>query len=121
MAHAPMFDERPPRGIAGHRQNAYPSPPTSPEAQWFYNRAGLPPPSQMQYNAQPEDSEVARGPRKTSYARQRMYSYEEELPPRPRRTSGYTGLRDDPTIAEESVEMRGVSYPGQEWTPERWE
>ena len=42
-------------------------------------------------------------------------------PPSQRRTSGFTGRRDDPTVGEETVEMRGVSYPGQEWVPERWD
>ena len=31
--------------------------------------------------------------------------------------SSYTGRRDDPTISEEQLEMRGASYPGQEWAP----
>ena len=123
MAHAPVFDERPPRGISGHHRNAYPSPPTSPESQWFYNRAGLMPPSQMQQNTRYDEAEAPRAPRKTSYARQRMYSYEEE-PPRAAQQGGmprYTERGGDPTFREESVEMRGVSYPGQEWTPERWD
>ena len=125
MAHAPVFDERPPRGISGHPRNAYPSPPTSPESQWFYHRAGLVPPSQMQYNSRYDEAKAPREPRKTSYVRKRMYSYddeEDEPPPAAEqgRMSGYTEQRDEPR-ADESVEMRGVSYPGQEWTPERWD
>jgi hypothetical protein len=61
-------------------------------------------------------------PRKRSYVQQRMFSYENDPPPaQPRRMSGYTGRRDDPTVGEETVEMKGVSYPGQEWAPERWD
>lgn len=122
MSHAPVLDERPQRGTMRPQANAYPSPPVSPESQWFYNRAGLNPPPQMQYHAQSDDMEMPPPPRKGSYVQQRMYSYENEPPPaQPRRTSGYTGRRDDPTVSEEGVEMRGVSYPGQEWMPERWD
>ena len=122
MAHAPVLNERPPKGMMRSQGNAYPSPPTSPESQWFYNRAGLSPPPQMPYQVRSQDPEITPAPRKRSYIQRRMFSYEDDLPPtQPRRTSGYTGRRDDPMVGEESVEMRGVSYPGQEWTPERWE
>ena len=122
MAHAPVFEDHPPRSMMRSQGNAYPSPPTSPESQWFYSRAGLPPPSQMQYQARSQDPEMPPHPRKRFYSQQRAFSYENDLlPAQPRRMSGYTGRRDDPTVGEESVEMRGVSYPGQEWTPERWD
>ncbi|UJO25230.1 uncharacterized protein CLAFUR5_14606 [Fulvia fulva] len=32
-------------------------------------------------------------------------------------SSGYSGRRDDPTVGEEELIMRGASYPGQEWDP----
>ena len=122
MSHAPVLEERPQRGVMRHQGNAYPSPPISPESQWFYNRAGLSPPPQMPYHARSDDTEMPPPPRKGSYAQQRMHSYEYDPPPgQPRRMAGYTGRRDDPTVNEEGVEMRGVSYPGQEWMPERWD
>ena len=122
MSHAPVFEERLQRGIMQPQGNAYPSPPVSPESQWFYNRAGLNPPPQRPFHARSDDVEMPPPPRKSSYGQQRMYSYENEPPAaQPRRTLGYTGRRDDPAISEEGVEMRGVSYPGQEWMPERWE
>lgn len=38
-------------------------------------------------------------------------------------TSEYVGRRDEPALGEEDLEaqMRGSSYPGQEWTPGRWD
>ncbi|KAK3707228.1 hypothetical protein LTR37_012228 [Vermiconidia calcicola] len=36
-------------------------------------------------------------------------------------SSSYAGRRDDSAVGEERVEMRAVSYPGQEWVPERWD
>jgi hypothetical protein len=121
MAHAPVFNERPARGVTRSQGSVYPSPPVSPESQWYYSRAGLNPPSQMQYQARSQDPEMIPAPRKRSYVQQRMFLYEDDpLLPQPRRMSGYTGRRDEPTV-EETVEMRGVSYPGQEWTPEQWD
>lgn len=122
MAHAPVLEDRPRRDIAGSQGHGYPSPPISPESQWFYNRAGLSPPSQMQYYTRFQDPEARPAPRNRFYSQQRAFSYENDsLPAQPRMMSGYSGRRDDPTVSEDSVEMRGVSYPGQEWTPERWE
>ena len=35
-----------------------------------------------------------------------------------RTSSGYSGRRDDAAVSEEQLlAMRGVSYPGQEWSP----
>lgn len=39
-----------------------------------------------------------------------------------RRTStGFADQRNGPRVGEDPVEMKGVSYPGQEWQPDRWD
>lgn len=53
---------------------------------------------------------------------QRQPSYDHEARPLTyqRTPSGYSGRRDDAGLSEDQImNMRGASYPGQEWTPGR--
>jgi hypothetical protein len=52
----------------------------------------------------------------------RQFSPQQEAPPLTyqRTPSGYTGRRDDAAVSESDLlQMRGASYPGQEWRPDR--
>ncbi|SMR62106.1 unnamed protein product [Zymoseptoria tritici ST99CH_1E4] len=90
--------------------------------QTHYSRAQPPPPraAQPRYYAQQQSPQ--------NYAPHASFGAFTHQPPRGgggrgyppysrRPSSGYSGRRDDPTVGEEEVIMRGASYPGQEWTP----
>lgn len=89
-----------------------------------------PPPQQQQqqhnrYYARPSSrpqSPAAYGRQQTTPMQYQQGSYDEEEA-RPmasnRASSGSSGRRDDRAGGEAALEMRGASYPGQEWAPGR--
>ncbi|MBE7158506.1 MAG: hypothetical protein INR62_08755 [Rhodospirillales bacterium] len=105
----------PPMGVPKHRalspqqyppqaQNRYPSPPYSPPYQQH---------QQTRYYSHPTPASQHSGGPPTTHQRSASGG------------SGYTGRRDEPALGEEGLglemEMRGSSYPGQEWAPGRWD
>lgn len=105
-------------------QGPYPSSPQySPGSMPYQQRSGLysyqsgPPPGQQRFYSQPGYHYGAAD----GFQRPRQYSSGPPMQQRP--PSGYIGRRDEPAFGEESLEaqMRGSSYPGQEWAPGRWD
>lgn len=103
-AYAPPYSAHPAQQYQHHQ---YTSPPPQMQNQYAY-----PPPQQYQqprqqncYYSQPQHF----SPQQQQYDSRQMYQR--------RRSSGYSGRRDDLTAGEEDLIMRGVSYPGQEWQP----
>ena len=119
MAHVPIIGG-PQRSL---ESGAYPSPPYSPQKPATYasrHYAGLP-----EQSWRPMDDVEEHGSQQSYRASDTNYSqseFEDNERFAPRRPSyGYSSLHDYPTVEEEVPEMRGVSYPGQEWMPGRWE
>lgn len=75
------------------------------------------PPQDRYYSGNSMIEQQSRMPRTASAAYEQPPAQEYG---RPRAPTEYTGRRDDPTASEDLLDMRGASYPGQEWVPERW-
>lgn len=113
--------------------NPAPYSPVSPISPQGYEYAS----SSQQYNGYAQPQQQPRQPRQqTRYYNQaqgaprsvgpggpqRQFSQNDEGRPLTyqRTASGYSGRRDDAGVSEsEIMNMRGASYPGQEWTPGR--
>ncbi|KAK4495293.1 hypothetical protein PRZ48_013623 [Zasmidium cellare] len=115
------FYPPPPRGTPAPRPFSVPWEDEQPVRQGPY------PPFQQTHQQQQGYGYPPRGPPRF-YARQNSGEYgypPQNRPPQQRRpSSGYSGRRDDPTVGEEELVMRGASYPGQEWMPSglgRWD
>lgn len=112
----PWEEEQP---VRQQQYGPYPSPPTQ---QQYYGYASPPPQQQQQQQRYPPPQQQQYFPphprpplhQNRFYAQQRQYSggMHQRRP-----SSGYSGRRDDLTVGEEDLVMRGASYPGQEWAP----
>lgn len=127
MANAPTYGDAQARNVMPPRGNGYQSPPYTPQSPQSpsssnrpYRRKGWPPRgkfyAQSEYN--PEATPI---PPMTRNDPQRQFSNNDRPPVTQRGTPGYAVYREEPAPREETPEMRGVSYPGQEWVPEPWE
>jgi hypothetical protein len=106
MSSPPTYTSAPPRGY----ENGMPE-------QYHHGYAQ----PQQQRSQPPQNRYYGQGvPR--SAGPQRQFSHNEEARPLSyqRTPSGYSGRRDDAAVSEaELMNMRGTSYPGQEWAPGR--
>ena len=118
MAHALSYHEPQMRDLRSAEGSGYPSPPYSPETS-FYGPPQRPP--QGRYYAQPSINQGPPPPPKLPYGPPRRFSGNGPPTYHQRTPSGYTGRRDDPAVSEEALDMRGASYPGQEWSPRQWD
>jgi hypothetical protein len=95
----------------------------------YHNAYAAQPPQHQQQPRQPQhqnryysQSQGQGAPRSAGPGPQRHFNPNDEGRPLTyqRTPSGYSGRRDDAGVSEsEILNMRGASYPGQEWTPGR--
>jgi hypothetical protein len=107
MSSPPIYNSAPPRGYDNGMPEQYHRGYAQPQQQ-----RSQPPPQNRYYG---QGAPRSAGP-------QRQFSHNEEARPLSyqRTPSGYSGRRDDAAVSEaELMNMRGTSYPGQEWAPGR--
>jgi hypothetical protein len=107
MSSPPTYNSAPPRGYDNGMPEQYHHGYAQPQQQ-----RSQPPPQNRYYG---QGAPRSAGP-------QRQFSHNEEARPLSyqRTPSGYSGRRDDAAVSEaELMNMRGTSYPGQEWAPGR--
>ncbi|KAF7187582.1 hypothetical protein HII31_10921, partial [Pseudocercospora fuligena] len=107
------------------------NPPAGQQMGWYPRQQAPRPPSQGRYYAQQQQQpqyQYREGysgrppqPMQRSFTTghdQSAYNAPHVPQHRRRPSTGYSGRRDDPTVGEEELIMRGASYPGQEWQPQ---
>ena len=132
MQGMPTYSQQRPRDIDNAQSGAYPSPPYTPQTPSQYHQAQLSyaqPPYGGQYGQHQYYPQQRPAPRQRYYVQPQQQQQQPGSRPgsRPpsaggqltyqRTLSGFSGRRDDATVSEQELMMRGASYPGQEWSP----
>ena len=125
MSHAPLSEDPQMKNFMYSEGQAYPSPPYTPQSPSnqsysHYGHRHQRPPQGRYYAQYGPNQRAPPSHQPGTYGPQRQYSGEQTLQGQ-RPPASYTSRRDDPTVGEEALEMKGVSYPGQEWTPTQWD
>ncbi|OQN96549.1 hypothetical protein B0A48_17123 [Cryoendolithus antarcticus] len=110
---------RDPRGSGQYEHNGVGRPPYDSQELRERNAHPSPPPDEQAMRP-PESRYSQPVPQQAGRAQRYVHVYHEERPMTYQRgSSEYTGRRDDAGVSEEQLmNMRGASYPGQEWRPD---